>query len=146
MIVRWAKSFRHREGTWPIRKDGTIVEAPQETWSNLNTALVQGNRGVSGGSSLAQLLSEAVAYRNRKGLQPLLIKQILQWADRYEALHGRWPTHLSGPVAGSGGETWSGIHTALNKGYRGLPGNSSLYQVLLKYRNVPRYRPIRKCS
>jgi len=145
-IVRWAMAFRRRDGIWPTRKLGTIMEAPQETWSNVNTALVQGDRGLPAGSSLAQLLSEAVGYRNRKGLQPLSIMQIVQWADEYQAHHRRWPTHLSGPVVGTDGETWSGIHTALSKGYRGLPGKSSLYQVLQKYRNVPRYRPLRKCS
>jgi hypothetical protein len=140
LIIQWAKSFKKREGLWPTRELGIIVEAPQETWKSVNAALVQGDRGLPGGSSLAQLLSKTVGYRNRKALPALSIKQILQWADEYKAHHQRWPTHRAGAIKGSNGETWSGVHTALCRGYRGLPGNSSLYQVLLKSRGVPRHR------
>jgi len=141
MILRWAKAHHRKTDYWPARDIGSIHEAPEETWGRINTSLINGHRGLPGGSSLAQLLTKVVGYRNHKSLPPLTIQQILKWADEYVQRLGRWPTHLSGSIDGSSGETWGGLHAALSRGNRGLPGGSSLYQVLRKYRGVPRYRP-----
>ena len=68
---------------------------------------------------------------------PLLeIEQILAWADAYHARHGRWPLRHSGPVAGTWGETWSGVDTALHNGRRGFRGGSTLARLLAKRRGV----------
>ena len=73
----------------------------------------------------------------------LYISQILAWADAYHARHGTWPTGRSGPIAGSRGETWTGVDVALYVGRRGFPGGSSLARLLAKQRGFrhPKYPP-----
>lgn len=55
-IRTWAKAHRERTGAWPTPSAGPIVEAPGETWNAVEMALIQGLRGLAGGSSLRQLL------------------------------------------------------------------------------------------
>jgi hypothetical protein len=110
-----------------------------ETWSAIQSALSQGLRGLPGGTSLATLLQEHRGVRNKHGLHPLTIEQILAWADAYRAAHGRWPRANSGPVAESPtpGDTWRAINAALQRGERGLPVvDSSLAQLLAEHRHL----------
>jgi hypothetical protein len=72
---------------------------------------------------------------------PLTVEQILAWADAHHACTGRWPHNGSGPVAGVPGETWKAIDSALRGGYRGLPGGSSLVNLLRERRGKDRARP-----
>jgi hypothetical protein len=71
----------------------------------------------------------------------LTVEQILSWADAYHAEHGTWPT--VGPltpteaVAGAPGESWKAINHALVFGLRGLPGDSSLAELLAEHRGAP---------
>lgn len=130
LILGWAKSHFHRTGSWPTRTSGSIPDAPGETWARINWALVQGNRGFPQGASLAILLAQSGMHRNRKDLPRLNTKLILHWADKYIQRHDKWPTHLSGPIDESNGETWSAVHSALYQGGRGLPGGSSLHKLL----------------
>ena len=66
---------------------------------------------------------------------PLTVKQILEWADAYHQRTGCWPKSTSSP-SGVVGETWSAISLALRRGNRGLPGGSSLPQLLAERRGV----------
>ncbi len=45
---------------------------------------------------------------------------------------GSWPVQGSGPVAGTEGETWTGVDQALRKGRRKLPGGDSLARLLAR--------------
>jgi hypothetical protein len=75
--------------------------------------------------------------KRRNSCLPLLtIAQILAWADAYFRRTGKWPKPTSGPVWGVPGQTWQGIEMALRFGFRGLPGGSSLAQLLAKERGV----------
>src|SRR6516164_5607657 len=67
---------------------------------------------------------------------PLTVAQILAWADRHHARTGRWPTQGDGRVSGSLSENWRALNVALRDGYRGLPGGSSLAQLLAQYRHT----------
>jgi hypothetical protein len=67
----------------------------------------------------------------------LTIGQILAWADAHRERTGQWPLVYSGPVHD---ETWRILDTALRTGCRGLPGGSSLPQLLRKCRGVPIWR------
>lgn len=60
-IRAWAEAHRRREGRWPTGRSGAVREAPGETWGAIQTALVQGGRGLPGGSSLSRLLRRAGA-------------------------------------------------------------------------------------
>ena len=61
---------------------------------------------------------------------PLTVSQILAWADAFHEAHGRWPSTLAGPVAGAPSENWRNIDGLLRHGHRGLPGGSSLRDLL----------------
>jgi superfamily II DNA or RNA helicase len=135
-ILEWADEQQTRTGEWPNVKSGPVQAAKGETWLGLNTALDKGNRGLPDGSSLAKLLSEYRDVRNQKGLSPLTIPQILIWADDHRQRTGEWPNQKSGPVHSVKGETWTGIDSALWKGIRGLPGGSTLAQLLSEYRGI----------
>lgn len=67
---------------------------------------------------------------------PLTIKQILAWADAHHEHTGQLPQIESGPVLDAPGETWQASQNALYGGCRGLPGGSSLAQLLAKERKV----------
>jgi hypothetical protein len=75
--------------------------------------------------------------------RPLNIPDILVWASAFREVNGRWPTSEDGPIVGPMHETWKGVHGALRHGGRGLPGGSSLAQLLQEHcghrnlRNLP---------
>jgi hypothetical protein len=135
-ILRWADAHRARTGKWPILSSGPIPDAPGEKWANIDQALRKGLRGCAGGSSLAQLLSAHRGKRNRKRLPPLTQAQILRWIRAHHRRTGTWPRGDSGPIPGSNGETWGAVEVALNHGQRGLPGGSTLPQLLAEHFGV----------
>jgi hypothetical protein len=133
LILDWAAAHKKREGRWPKQKSGPVIAAPGETWSGIDAALSNGNRGLRGGSSLAKLLAQRFGVRHYGELPPLTKKQILKWADEYKNRTGEWPKTKSGPIRDAPGETWSGINQALRKGHRGLPGRSSLARLTQRF-------------
>jgi hypothetical protein len=142
-ILAWADAHHQRTGKWPTTLCGPIVDAPGEHWQSVAAALQAGKRGLPGGRSLAQLLAQRRAARNRRALPRLTVRQILRWADEHHARSGQWPTTISGSIADSGGETWHNVDAALAQGCRGLPGGSTLAQLLARRRSArnPRVRP-----
>jgi hypothetical protein len=63
---------------------------------------------------------------------PLTREKVLEFADKYFALHGKYPGVESKPLEEMGDETWQRFHLALRFGHRGFPGGSSLYQLLVE--------------
>lgn len=126
-ILAWADEHYRRTRTWPTRRQGGVEEAPGETWSAIDAALARGNRGLPGGSSLPSLLAKhrGVAYRvNRPELTEA---EIMAAAREHLSRTGTWPTRRAGRVYIAQGETtWEAIDVALKRGFRGLPGDSSL--------------------
>jgi hypothetical protein len=146
-ILAWADEHHVRTGAWPNRKSGAIHGTyGEEKWQNVNACLRQGHRGLAGVASLARLLAEHRGYRNRKGLQPLAIEQILQWADAYHRRTGHWPQKRSGSIPEAPGETWYAVDAALTQGLRGLRADATLAGLLELQRgvrnkqNLPRLR------
>jgi hypothetical protein len=129
-ILSWADAYSARTGKWPTEQSGAIPEAPGETWMAVDAALVHGNRGLSGGSSLPRLLAAHRGVRNVGPLPALTEEQILAWADAYRHRHGKWPSVRSGSIEGTPGETWTAVQAALAQGVRGLAGGSSLARLL----------------
>lgn len=135
-ILAWADTHRSRNLEWPRKNSGPIAGGGGETWLGVHEALVQGHRGLPGGSSLAKVLAEHRGVRHRSQLPVLTERRILQWADEHKRVTGTWPKRTSGIVPGQPGETWLAVHTALQKGQRGLPGGSSLARLLAAQRGV----------
>jgi hypothetical protein len=78
------------------------------------------------------------AYDRRKG--KLTVEQVLAWADAYHGRYGGWPTASTGRLRGGHGLTWQAVNLALDRGMRGLPGGSSLAQLLAERRGVRNYQ------
>jgi superfamily II DNA or RNA helicase len=135
-ILEWVDAHHQKTGQWPKLKSGDVLGALGEKWGNVENALRRGDRGLPGGSSLAQLLAEERGVRNPHTLPDLIVKQILQWADAHHEKTGKWPNVNSGDVLDSPGEKWMNIHSALYEGSRGLSGDSSLAQLLAEWRGV----------
>src|SRR5208283_931343 len=74
----------------------------------------------------------------------LTIEQILAWADAHRARTGAWPKPESGRIPGAE-ETWHAVQGALQAGWRGLPGGSTIPRLLAEhrgYRNIGNLPPL----
>jgi len=142
-ILAWADAHHARTGRWPDHLAGPIPESPEESWRKVQSALVEGTRGLPGGSSLAQLLTERRGLRNPQRPPDLSVPEILAWADAFRARTACWPKPTSGPIPEAPGETWNTVERALQAGVRGLPGGSRLTQLLAQHRSwrYPLRRP-----
>ncbi|HUE75167.1 MAG TPA: hypothetical protein VMP01_30140 [Pirellulaceae bacterium] len=129
-VLEWADAYHARTGKWPVMWSGPIAGARGESWNCVHRALVAGKRGLPGGITLSALLAKKRGARNRADLPPLTEAQILRWARAYKREHGRWPNRHSGPIAGSGGETWCGVRVALNHAGRGLKRRTTLKRLI----------------
>jgi hypothetical protein len=134
-VLAWAKAHHERTGTWPTGNSGNLPDAPGETWKGVDLALRWGYRGLKAGMSLAQLLAHKLGVRNRTNLPPLTPEQVVTWARAHHRRTGDWPTSASGEIVGVPGESWHGVDLALKWGYRGLPGGSSVGQLLREVRD-----------
>lgn len=134
-ILAWADEYRQQTGEWPSINSGPVNGTSGETWSSIQSALCRGVRGLSGVSSLAQLLAEHRGRRNQKN-QPLTVEQILAWADSHYNGTREWPRRDSGPILEALGENWRKVDNALRLGLRGLSGGSSLARLIREHRAV----------
>jgi len=135
LILLWADKHYARFGVWPKLNFGPVYDQPGETWKAVNQALRVGRRGLLPDSTLALLLQERRGVVRHKELPSLTEAHLLRWADRYHEKYGRYPHCNDGPIEWAVTETWAGVDKALDTGFRGLPGGSSLAKLLEKYRN-----------
>lgn len=135
-ILKWARRHFRRTGDWPNSTTGVVIDAPGETWSAINQALICGCRQLPGGFSLAKLLHFHEGVRCRNYVPPYDERQIRRWARDHFKRTGAWPIKSSGPIHGEPGETWGAVHTALHSGGRGLPGGTSLARFLQFHEGV----------
>jgi hypothetical protein len=89
---------------------------------------------------LAKLLVEHYGTSARAKRPRLKVPQILAWADAHFARTGTWPSVNSGRIVESLGETWRTINSALDGGFRGLPGGTSLARMLREHFGASRGR------
>jgi hypothetical protein len=143
-ILAWADQHRAARKKWPKRNSGAI-KGTEERWSYVDAALKQGNRGLPGGSSLSQLLTERRGVRPGRFLPTLSMKMVLAWADRHHRQYGEWPLSTSGNIPGTV-ETWDAISRAVARGQRGLPGSKTLPQLLAECRGVPNKQALPKLT
>jgi hypothetical protein len=139
-IKDWAQSHHLRTGQWPQRESGPVREAPDVSWATVNRTLRRGGTNLPGGSSLVKFLREQFGMWSSRGNRRLSHSLILKWADEHFARTGKWPIVLSGRIHKHPQETWAAINEALRHGRRGLPGQSTLTQLLTEQRGV-KYNP-----
>ena len=144
-IRTWAGRYRRETGRWPTVRSGPIPESPADTWGKVNAALLLGYRGLPGGQTLSALLhgrgapifnTRPSTPERRRPRPAQSVEEILRWADEHFRRRGAWPKLYSGPVAGSGGDTWLTVDRALRRGRRGLPGGGSLALLLARERGA----------
>ncbi len=144
-VLKWADAHYRRTGRWPTVTSDLVQGTRNETWSSINSALHHGRRGLPGGLSLNLLLAKYRGVPKRVRLPMLTEKRILAWADAYHRRTGTWPNRLSGRVGHPPGITWRPIDGALLRGLRGLPGGTTLRQLLIKHGRIkPDRRPARR--
>lgn len=145
-IVKWADAWKRKNRAYPTRTSGPIPGVNGETWARVNAALINGYRGLPGGSSLARLLAEYRDVPNIQALPDLVIAEILRWVDSYKSRERTWPNEDSGDIPEAPGHTWKGIDSALRKGTRGLQGGSSIARLLAKHRSVRNEKALPKLT
>ena len=130
-VIAWAKDWRAEAGRWPTKISGEIPYQHGLTWGDVENALRYGRGGLPAGASLRHVLA---CERRFTEHAPLTEDQILRWADLHYDRVGVWPSARSGRVVDAPDETWWEISIALIRAFRGLPGGSSLRQLLIKHR------------
>jgi len=151
-ILGWMDEHYARTGEWPTLDSGVVQACPSENWHAVDGGLYKGLRGLPGKTSLTRL---AILHRGRPDLsasEPLTREMIAQWIVAHTSRHGQYPTRNSGPVEDAEGELWITLNTALEKGYRSLPGGDTiagLREELIAQkrlpelpRRIPRPRPL----
>jgi hypothetical protein len=58
-ILKWAEGHKRQTGGWPYAQAGPVLDAPEESWKGIDSALRFGYRGLPGGSSVHLLLVRA---------------------------------------------------------------------------------------
>lgn len=132
MIVEAAKRYHARTGEWPSRWHGDATEGFgfAITWSVVDGSLRNGFNGLSGGSSLSQLLHSLTG--RVKQLQILTEAMIIEAATRHYVRTGRWPSRASGNATEDFGiaTTWRAVDQRLYSGSNGISDGSSLSKLL----------------
>lgn len=114
-ILNEARAFLRRHARLPTCKDEPFV--------GYDRSLRRGNRGLPGGSSLDQELATAGLKAPERG-RAITVDMILQDVHAYRERHGDWPTVKS--------PGFRAYDNALRYGLRGLPGGSSIAQLLVE--------------
>jgi hypothetical protein len=139
-ILAWADAHHEGTGEWPNSHSGPVQAAPVElTWAAIQASLFAGQRGLPRRYTLRRLFAEHRDVRSLKGLprERISVAEILAWADAHHEGTGEWPHPESGPVLGAPFElSWKTINQALYKGFRNLPGGSSLNRLLVEHRGI----------
>ena len=133
-VLAWADRHQAITRIWPTPSSGKVFDAPENTWHAINNALIDGYRGLPGGSSLARLLAEKRGRLVRIYAPRVTIKDVLRWADEHRRRTGDWPLTRSGTIECAPYEVWGNIDHALRIGCRGFKGGTSLARLLYKYR------------
>jgi hypothetical protein len=131
-ILAWAGAYFEKHGRWPNSRKRENPGSEGKSWRAIDNALKCGLYGLPAGSSLSQFLKEHGKVKRDK----LTTSEILAWADAYLEKRGRWPNSREGEIPDSQGMTWRAIDEALQRGRYGLPGRSSLAQLLKEHGKV----------
>jgi hypothetical protein len=141
-ILEAAVNWHTRTKDWPsgdIKEripDGALKDL---TWVAIDSALYKGSRGLPGGSSLPDELEKAGHKKNLMKQPDITVEQILEAAVQFHARTGEWASARTKERISDGalkGMAWKAINSALYKGNRGLPGETSLLFVLKPFKEA----------
>jgi hypothetical protein len=140
-VVAWMRVFMSKHGRLPKQGEKLGVSGqPGESWRNIQAALCQGGRGLPGGSSLVKLGELYFGAPNRGNRPKITEQEVVSWIRAFKDKYGVYPTETERrEVPGQPEETWQGLKSALKKGCRGLPGDSSLIKLAEKHFAYPLY-------
>lgn len=133
-ILQWCDAHFRRTGQWPTAESGSVEGVPNEKWMAIHDALRLNRRGLRTGCTLAQFLIKHRGKRNVRHPPRLSLSIILRWADSHYERTGDWPSPGTGRVVEEPDENWNRINEVLRTGERGLPGRSSLANLLASRR------------
>lgn len=122
----------------------TVLEEFRAATLEGSPALVQLRRQVHllTGGRMREFAGKLAAAAPR----PLTVETILAWADAERKESGKWPHAVAGPVRGVPGENWNSIDRALRLGFRGLPGGTSIAQLLEQHRGAANHLEPRRMT
>lgn len=139
-IAEKAAAFCSRNGSYPKCTSRSIVidGHPGDTWKCYDKALRRGGRGLPGGSSLPKLLKDRFGERNISNLHSLDESFVVDRVAEYFQANGKYPRFddRSQVLNGHPGDTWKRYDSALRNGRRGLPGGSSVADLLERHFGV----------
>lgn len=133
LILKWADAHYAHTGRWPVTLSGPVHGQPGEIWATIDMAMRNGRRGLSGTMSLSQLLQRERHELYHPTHPRISVQRVLECADLHHMRTGRWPSRKAGNVPHLPGVTWSQIDIWVARGKNGLPGGSSLSQLLKKH-------------
>jgi len=134
LILSWADEHFQKYGVWPTSEARSAFNDNGDNWHALDMALRKGFRGLLPDSSLATLLQDRRGVINIRNQPKFTVETILLWADHHLARHGDYPSSKDVTIDLAPTETWVAVQSALCTGCRGLPGGSSLAQLLHEHR------------
>ncbi|MFH1971152.1 MAG: hypothetical protein ABIJ05_02080, partial [Patescibacteria group bacterium] len=106
-----------------------FVSVKSDTWASIDSALLEGLRGLQGNSSLPKLLQERLGVKNHMNLPKYSKEQIFYWIKQYFAKYKKYPNRATGKIEFAKdkykSDTWASVDVALRRGTRGLIEGSS---------------------
>lgn len=140
-VLERAMEHRTKTGKLPRICSGKVHGGlPGDTWADYHLWLKFRMKGLTAGMSLPRFLSLNLGapYKHRE--DELTEDFICERANDHKTRTGYWPKHTSGKVhGGADGDTWSVYNHSLSRGKRGLPGGSSLADLLDRRFGVTNY-------
>ncbi len=130
LIVSAARKYYEKHGMLPNTKTkDSFLDSGDDTWISINSAIVQGLRGLPKGLSLSTILDP---LKDEFGLgNQLEESSIIQAAREFYLLHGKLPSAITKElVPGMEGETWTAINMAGQVGTRSLTKGRTLAVIL----------------
>jgi len=130
-IIEAARKFYKIHGSLPTSKNtdkGAVPGMPNETWTGIDKAGLNGGRGLNKGRTLSEILKPL-----RQELFGLTEKKIIEAAKEFYKIHGSLPTSKNtdkGAVPGMPHTTWKAIDQAGYRGKNGLDKGRTLSEIL----------------
>jgi len=137
ILRRAIHKFYDEHGFPPTAESGdaTAYFGYQVMWRTIDSCIRYGNRGLSKGGSLAQVVRD---MKLRLVKPPLSEEIVGQAISSFRSDHGKIPHEKSGDATAYFGypETWSAVGSCCRLGLRGLPGGTTLAK-MAKRRSSP---------